>query len=383
MMTSSKATYAAASFLTSPFPPLFPCVSACCPFRPCLGLTNCASHSVQQRGQRLKLSSLGGSSTRATLDRTGSPVRPESELSSPREVAEDFSKEESNGRESEQENAERSGGQDGENGQRGAKDQERSKGSVETEKEEDLATAKVKEQCCGGDDEENFEEGEESENKSERNQMDRSSFKMDGECCVEEQNEETSGNKESGDGGSREDKKEQTDSEEERLEIDAGKDCSHSNEDVERRSFSHGELKQRDEEGLAGYLQSEGGETEEKGSAIDEPSAALKPHTPQEGEPLFESGPARVHPAEADQKSDLELGDQRRESLAGSLVAEVRSSAVSVCARVPRLLGSQLLDLTLLISFLSDGLGKSALHSLPAALLPFNLFACTFNFLAR
>lgn len=314
----------------------------------CLGWTNCASHSVQQnslRGQRLKLSSLGGSSTHATLDRTGSPVRPESERSSLQEVAEDLNKVKSKGRELEEENTLRSGGQDEENGQRDKKDQERSKGSVEIEKEDDIATAKVKEECCGGDDEEKFKGGEETENTSERNKSDRNSFKIEGECFVEKQNEETSGNKESGHGWSTEDKKEQTDSEEEMVEIDAVNDCSNSSEDVKRCSFSKGELKQ---EGLARYLKREGGETEGNGSEIDEESAALKPQPTQEGESLFESGSARVHPAKVDEESDLKMVDQKRESLTGSLVAEVWFSAASLCDHVPRLLDLQPLPSLLL-----------------------------------
>lgn len=291
----------------------------------CLGWINCASYSAQQnslRGQRLKLSALGGSGTHATLDRTGSPVRLESELSSPQEVAEDFSKVKSKERGLEEENTQRSGGQDEENDQRDEKDQERSKGSVEIEKEDDIATAKVKEECCGSDDEEKFKGGEESENTSEKNKSDRNSFKIEGECFVEKQNVERS-DKQSGHGRSREDKNEQTDSEEAMLELDAVNDCSNSNEDIKRCSFSEGELKRCDEEGTARCLKSEGGETEGTGAEIDEGSAALKPQTAQEGESLFESGSARFPPAEVDEKSDLKMVDQKRESLTGSLVAEV------------------------------------------------------------
>lgn len=347
----------------------FPCVSACLPFCLCLGWINYASHSVQQnslRGQRLKLSSLGGSSTHATLDRTGSPVRLESELSSPQEVAEDLSNVKSKGRELEEENTQRSGGEDEENDQRDEKDQERSKGSVEIEKEKDIATANVKEECCGGDDEEKFKGGEESENTLERNKSDRNSFKIERECFAEKQNEETSGNKESGHGRSREDKEEQTDSEEEMVEIDAVIDCSNSNEDVERCSVSKAELKQCDEEGPARYLKSVGGETEGNGSDIDEESAALKPQTAQEGESLLESGSDRVHPAEVDEKSDRKMVEQKRESLTGSLDAEVWFSAVSLCAHVPQLLALQPLpNLLLLLLTPACSSLSSALEAVP------------------
>lgn len=312
--------------LTCPFPPLSLCLCMP-PFLPVLGWIDCASHSVQQNSLRgrFKLSSLGGSSTHATLDRTGSPVRLESELSTPQEVAEDLNKVKNKGRELEEESTQSSGGQDEENDHRDEKDQERSKGSVEIEKEDEITTAKVKEECCGGDDEERFKGGEESENTSERKKSDRNSIRTEGECFVEKQKEETSDNKESGLGRSREDKKEQTDSEGEMVETDAGKGCSNSNEDGKRCSFSEGELKECNEGGTARYLKSKGGETEGTGSEVDEESAALKPQTAQEGESVFEAGSAGDPPAEVDERSDLE---QRRAGLAGSLVAEVWFTAV-------------------------------------------------------
>lgn len=298
---------------------LFLCVSACIPFCLCLGWTNRGSQSVQHnslRGQRLKLSSLGGSSTHATLDRTGSPVRLESELSSPQEVVEPLNRGKSKGRELEKENTESSGGQDEENDQRDEKDLERSKGSLEIEKEDEIATALVKEECCGGDDEQKFKGCEESENMSGRGKID--SSKNEGEHFVEKKNEETS---------------EQSAGEEEVVEIDAVKDCSNCNEDVERRSFSEGELRPCDKEGIARYLKSKGGETEGNGSEIDE-SAALQTQTAPEGEGLSESGTTGVHPADVDEKSDLKKLEQKSESLPGSLVAEVWFRAVSLCDHI-------------------------------------------------
>lgn len=304
------------------------------PFLPVLGMDQ---HSVQQnslRGQRLKLSSLGGSSTHATLDRTGSPARLESELSTPQEVAEVLNKVKSKGRQLEEENTQSSGGQDEESDQRDEQDQERSEGSVELEKEDEITSPKVKEECCGGDDdEEEFKGGEESENASERKKSDRNSIKTEGECFGEKQKEDTSDDKESGHGRSREDKKEQTDSEEEVVGTDAGKGCSSSNEDGKRCSSSEGELRECEEEGTEEaerYLKRRGGETEGTGSELDEESAALKPQTVPEGESVFEAGSAGDHPAEADQKSDLRTVEQRRASLAGCLGAEVRISAVCV-----------------------------------------------------
>lgn len=304
------------------------------PFLPVLGMDQ---HSVQEnslRGQRLKLSSLGGSSTHATLDRTGSPARLESELSTPQEVAEVLNKVKSKGRQLVEENTQSSGGQDEENDQRDEQDQERSKGSVELEKEDEITSPKVKEECCGGDDEEEeFKGGEESENASERKKSDRNSIKTEGECFGEKQKEDTSDDKESGHGRSREDKKEQTDSEEEVVGTDAGKGCSSSNEDGKRCSSSEGELRECEEEGTEEaerYLKRRGGETEGTGSEIDEESAALKPQTAPEGESVFEAGSAGDHPAEADHESDLRTVEQRRASLAGCLGAEVRISAVCV-----------------------------------------------------
>lgn len=294
------------------------------PFLPVLGMDQ---HSVQQnslRGQRLKLSSLGGSSTHATLDRTGSPARLESELSTPREVAV-----KSKGRQLEEENTRSSGGRDGENDQRDEQDQERSKGSVELEKEDEITSAKVKEECCGGDEEEEFKEGEESE----RKKSDRNSVKTEGECFGEKQKEETSDDKESGRGRSREDEKEQTDSEEEVVGTDAGKGCSSSNEDGKRCSFSEGELRECEEEGTEEAercLKRRGGETQGSGSEIADESAALEPQTAPEGESVSEAGSAGDHSAEADLRSALRTLEQRRASLAGCLGAEVRISAVCV-----------------------------------------------------
>lgn len=280
-----------------------------------------ASPSVQQnslRGPRLKPSSLGGSSTHATLDRTGSPVRLESELSSPQEVAEDSNKVKSKGRELDVNNTGRSGGQDE------GIDQRR-KGSVEIEKEGDVATGKGKEGWCGGDEEEKFNGGEEAE----RN---RDSFKIEGEGFGEDENGETSVNKGSGRGRSREERNEQTVSEEEMVETGEGTECSNSNEGAKSCSFWKGELNQCDEGGRARCLKSEGGEREGNGLEINEESAAPEAQTTQEGESFFESGSARVHPAEVEEKSDLKTVEQKSESLTGSLVAEVR---FSLCVLTP------------------------------------------------
>lgn len=314
------------------------------------------------RGHRPKPSSLGGSSTHATLDRTGSPVRLESDLSSPQEVAEDLSSVKSKGRELEEENT----------------DQGRSKSSVEIEKEEDIAAEEVKEERHGGDEEE-FKEGEESDNESEGNESDRKSCKPEGECFVEKQNEERSDGKEGERGRSREDKKDQTDSEEEMVEVAAVEGCSDSAENVERRSFSKGEPTQRDEEGLATRLSAEGGGG---GAETDEESAALKAQTPQEGESVVESGSARAHPAEAGNKSDPRTAVQRREALSGALVAEVRFSALSVCsssvqpafsctfsALDPTVVAPGGLDPILLIFLLHKSCSAQSAHC----------FACAFN----
>lgn len=311
------------------------------PFLPVLGMDG---HSVQQnslRGQRLKPSSLGGSSTHATLDRTGSPARLESELSTPQEVAA-----KSKGRELEEENTRSSGGRDEENDRRDERDQERSKGSVELEKEDEITSAKVKEECCGGDEEEEeFKGCEESENASERKKSDRNGVKREGECFGEKQKEEASDDKESGHERSREGEKEQTDSEEEVVGTDAGRGGSSSDEEGKRCSFSEGELREREEEEegteeAQRCLERRGGETGTgTGSEIDEESAALKPQTAPEGESVSGAGSAGDPPAEADQRSDLGTLEQGRASPAGCLGAEVRISAACVraCSPAPAL----------------------------------------------
>lgn len=293
---------------------------------------NCTSLSVQQnslRGQRLKLSSLGGSKTCVSVDETGSPVRLDSELSSTQEVAEDSNKVKSKGGEvEEEESVGRVAGEDEGNDQRDGKVEERCEGSVQVETEDD---AKVKEECCGGGEEENIEGVGESENLSER---DRNSSNIE----VEEQNDERNDNEESVNRRSKEDRKERTDSEEEMVEVDGVKEGSESDEGSKRCSLSNEELKQCDEGGVARSLKTEGGETEGNESELDEEAAALKPQTAQECDSC-DTGAAGIHPAEADHKSDLRMDDQKRESLTGSLTAEVRFNVcVCVCSHPPHLL---------------------------------------------
>lgn len=264
------------------------------------------------------------------MDETGSPVRLDSELSSTQEVAEDSNKVKSKrGEVEEEENVGRGVGEDEGIDQRDEKVEERCEGSVQ-EKEDD---AKVKEECCGDDEEERFEGVVESENLSERNRSDRNSSNIEEECFVEEQNDERNDNEDSVNGRSREDRKEQTDSKEEMVEVDGVKEDSESDEDSKRCSLSNRELKQCDEGGVARSLKTEGGETEGNESELDEESAALKPQTAQECDSC-DTGAAGVHPAEVDHRSDLRTVDQKRESLTGSLTAEVRFS-VCVCAHTP------------------------------------------------
>lgn len=263
------------------------------------------------RGQRL------GSKSHVNVDRKGSLVRLKSELSSPREVAQNLNKVKSEGGELEEESFQRGVAEDD---QREEKD-ERSECSVEIEKDNDLQSEKVKEECCGGGDEKSFKVGEESENLPGRSKSDGNSSVIEVQCYVENQNDETNDNEENEHGRSRDDQKEQTDIEKEKVKIDAVKECSESDEDLKRCSLSNRDLKQCDGEGIARYLKSEGGITEGSESELDE-SAARKPQTAQMCD-LFETGSAQVHPAEVDEKSDLKMVYQKRENLIGSRTAEV------------------------------------------------------------
>lgn len=274
-----------------------PCVSACFPRT---GLTDCTSPSLQQnslRGRHLKRSSLEGSDTHVGVDGNASPARLESERSSPREVEEDLNKVKSEGGELEEGKDQRGGGED----------EERSESCSESEKGDDDERAKVNEECCGGDEEEEeIQEGEELENLSERSKSDGSSRKMEAECFVAKQNEIAHGR-------SRDEEKEEADSQEEKVKLEEMKEGSESVEDLERCSLSNSELKACDGEGAASSLEREGGITEAGASDLDE-SAAVKPQTSQ----LCDvSGSAGVHPA------DLTRVSEERESLAGSLTAEV------------------------------------------------------------
>lgn len=232
------------------------------------------------------------------MDRSASPVRLDSELSSPQEAEEDLNKVTSEGGELEEEKAQRGGGEDEEVGRQ---DEERGESSAEGEKGADEEGAKVSGECCGGD-EEKIQEGEESEKLS----GDGNSRQMEAECSEEKQNAEISR------GRSRD---EETDSEEEKVNLEGMKEGSEGEEDLKRCSLSYGALKEWDGEDLASSLEAAGD------SDVDEP-AALRPGTTRLCE-LRETGPAGVHPAEVDEESGPQRVSQKRESLAGSLTAEV------------------------------------------------------------
>lgn len=261
------------------------------------------------------------------VDGNASPARLESERSSPQDVEEDSNKVKSEGGELEEGKVQRGGGEDEVIGGREEKGEERSESCAESEKGDANERAKVNEECCGGDDEEEeIQEGEELENLSERSKSDGSSRKMEAECFVAKQNETS---KEIAHGRSRDEEKEEADSQEEKVKVEEMKEGSESEEDSERCSLSNGELKACDGEGAASSLEREGGITEAEASDLDE-SAAVKPQTTQ----LCDvSGSAGVHPA------DLRRVSQERGSLAGSLTAEV---GLRFGSRVlsPRLLAS-------------------------------------------
>lgn len=235
--------------------------------------------SLQQnslRGGHLRPSSLEGSSSHVGGGGDKGPVRLESEHSSPQEVEEDLNKVTSEGAELEGGKVERGGGEDDVVGEREENQEERSEKGDENER------AKVSEESCGGDEEEEIQEGEELEKMSERSQSDGSSRKMEAECLVAKQNDER--RKGLDDGRSRDEEREEADSQEERVELEELKEGSGSEEDLERCSLSNGG-------GAASSLE-RGGVTEAGASDLDD-SAALR----------------RLSP--------------KRERLAGSLTAEV------------------------------------------------------------